>query len=118
MLDLHLPTCEFIVPFYHRAQRYINITASLLKQGVLDYNQAVCKIRTELYGLHNQIYQLLLPLERRIARFNTQIDLATEVFRILCTWPYLCFTLFGMILFSGGDSIICSVLGFNGMRSC
>ena len=79
MLDLHLSTCDFIIPFYHRAQRYINITASLLKQGILDYDQALCKIRTEIYGLHDQIYRILLPLERKISRFTAQIDLADKV---------------------------------------
>ena len=54
-MDLHESTCRFIVPFYARAQKYLRITASLLKQGVLDRDRALVGVRTELYGLHSQI---------------------------------------------------------------
>ena len=79
MRELHETTCEFIISFYHHAQRYINITASLLSQGILDHEQAVCRVRGELYKLHDQILKLVSPLERRITRFRHQIQIADQV---------------------------------------
>ena len=83
MRELHESTCDYIIPFYYRAQKFINITATLLYKGVFDYDQACVKIRTELYHLHNQILQHLLPLERKMARFRGQIDMANKVLVIL-----------------------------------
>ena len=79
MLDLHQPTSDFILPFYYRAQRYQEIAYSLLSKGLIEYSDAICKIRAELYALHAQIYSLLLPLERKIARFNYQINVSKQV---------------------------------------
>ena len=79
MLELHYPTNDFLVAFYDRAARYYSITTSLLSQGFLSYDEALMKIRLEIYGLHNQIYKLLLPLERRLSRFNVQIDRSLKV---------------------------------------
>ena len=79
MLELHRTTCDFILGFYSRITRYVSITASLLKHGHLDYDSALNKIRLELYGLHNQIYKLLLVLRARLTRFDSQIQLSLEV---------------------------------------
>lgn len=79
MLELHLPTCDFIVPFYDRLTRYSDITFSLAKQHLIDYDDALYKIRLELYGLHNQIYKLVLPLKRRMTRYNSQINASRQV---------------------------------------
>ena len=87
MRELHEPTCDYIIPFYYRAQRYINITATLLHKGVLDYDQACVKIRTELYSLHNKIFHHLLPLERKMARFTHQVQIAAQVL-VFCLSTY------------------------------
>ena len=79
MLELHLPTNDFLVAFYERASRYYSLTVDLLSKGCLDYENAIVKIRMEIYGLHNQIYKLLLPLIRRLTRFDLQISRALEV---------------------------------------
>ena len=79
MLELHIPTNEFIVAFYDRASRYYTLTASLMSQGHLDFESALVKIRMEIYGLHNQIYKLLRPLIRRLARFDAQVDRCLKV---------------------------------------
>lgn len=79
MLDLHLSTCDFIVPFYDRVTRYSEITFSLAKQHLIAYDDALWKIRMELYGLYNQIYKLVLPLRRRLARYHSQINASCQV---------------------------------------
>ena len=79
MLELHRSTCDFIVPFYTRAQRYIAITTSLMKQGLIEPDMALVKIRTEIYGLHNQIFQLSLALDRKISRLGDQVTIAEKV---------------------------------------
>ena len=79
MLELHYPTNDFLVAFYDRAMRYYSVTVSLLSQGLLSYEDALVKIRMEIYGLHNQIYKLLLPLNRRLSRFDSQIDRSLKV---------------------------------------
>ena len=80
MLDLHVPTCDFIIAFYDRVTRYTEITFSLVRQGLLDCEDALCKIRMEIYGLYNQIFKLVLPLRRRFGRFNAQVDASRKVF--------------------------------------
>ena len=79
MLELHFPTCDFIVPFYDRMTRYAEISFSLVKKGLLDCEDALYKIRMEMYGLHNQIYKLVLSLRKRLARFNSQIEASYQV---------------------------------------
>lgn len=83
MRELHESTCNYIIPLYCHAQKYINVTAMLLYKGALDYDQACVKIRTELYHLHNQIFQHLLPLERKLARFRGQIEMSTQVLLVV-----------------------------------
>ena len=78
MLELHESTCDYVIPFYERAQRYMNLSISLLKQGFLKRDETLTKIRIELYGLYNHILQLLLPLERRLGRFDSQIRLHNQ----------------------------------------
>ena len=79
MHDLHSPTSEFIEGFYTRANRYMSITYSLLSKGFLDHEDAIAKIRFEIYALHHQIHDLVPPLERKLARFERQIDLSHQV---------------------------------------
>ena len=79
MHDLHIPTSEFIEGFYARANRYMSITYSLLSKGLLDHEDAIAKIRFEIYALHHQIHDLVLPLERKLARFERQIELSRQV---------------------------------------
>ena len=79
MLDLHAPTSEFIIGFYNRASRYYQVTTSLFSQGYLDYEDALVKVRLEIYGLHNQILKLVKSLTRRLDRFNSQIDSSLQV---------------------------------------
>ena len=79
MRELHESTCDFIIGFYDRAQRYLSITFPLIAKGLLSYDDAVYNTRTELYTLYDQVYHLILPLARKIARFKSQIDIATEV---------------------------------------
>ena len=83
MLDLHLPTNDFLVAFYERATRYYSLTASLVSQGHLEYEDALVKIRMEIYGLHNQIWKLLQPLYRRLDRYDLQVKRALQV-RFIC----------------------------------
>lgn len=79
MHEIHQPTSDFILPFYYRASRYIEITCTLLSKGLIDFSEAICKIRTELYALHAQVYHLVLPLDRKISRFNHQIEMSSKV---------------------------------------
>ena len=78
MLELHESTCDFAIIFYQHAERYIHLTASLLKQGLLDRSRAIKNTHHELQLLHNQILHQLLPLERRLARFDGQIKAAEK----------------------------------------
>ena len=45
----------------------------MLEQGFLDIEQAAARIRTKIYELYNQVYELLQPLERKVARYNQQV---------------------------------------------
>ena len=74
-----LSTCDFIVGYYEHAQRYIGITLRLLRRGFLDFESTVVKIRETLYFLHDQIYQLLQAVYRRLDRFNNQIHATLHV---------------------------------------
>ena len=64
---------EVLIEYYQSVQRYAQITISLLQQNLLDYEQALCKIRTKLYESYNQIYEFVVPLDRKIERFNKQV---------------------------------------------
>ena len=79
MRELHESTCEYIIGFYDRAQRYLSITCPLVSKGLLSYEDAVYNTRTELYTLYDQVYHLILPLNRKLARFRSQIDNCSKV---------------------------------------
>ena len=64
---------EILIKYYQDIQRYAQITISLLQQNLLDYDQALCKIRTKLYDSYNQIYEYVMPLDRKVERFNNQV---------------------------------------------
>ena len=66
-------TNDFLVSLFNLAQRYIFTATSLLRRGALDFDQTVVKVRTKIYELYNQVYELLQPLERRLSRFNHQV---------------------------------------------
>ena len=96
MLDLHLPTCDFIIAFYDRVTRYTEITFSLARQGLLEYEDALCKVRMEIYGLYNQIFKLVLPLRRRIERYNAQVQASHKVILKLYLFYYSCHSHFSI----------------------
>lgn len=73
------PLNDFLVGYYQNIQKYIQITLSLLQQDLLDYEQALCKIRTKLYESYNQIHGYLLPLERKVERYNNQVLASLKV---------------------------------------
>ena len=85
MRELHETTCKFIIGFYDRAQRYLSITYSLITKGLLSYDDAVYNTRTELYTLYDQVYHLILPLNRKLARFRSQIETCSKVSGIIHT---------------------------------
>ena len=74
MLELHLSTCDFIIPFYQRMSRYAEVSASLLRSGAFCYDEALARSRLELYGLHNQVQKLLDMVCRRLRRFDNQVQ--------------------------------------------
>ena len=73
------PINDFLIKYYHDIQKYIQITTSLLKQDILDYEQALSKIRTKLYESYNQIQEFLAPIERKFERFNNQVLISLQV---------------------------------------
>lgn len=64
---------DFLVDLYGEADRYIKITGSLLSRGLLDFDQAVCGVRTKIYTLHDLVYDLLGPLNRKLDRYDGQV---------------------------------------------
>lgn len=80
MKESHSHTNEFLVVFYQEIQRYAQITFSLLRQKLIDYDQALQKIRTKLYDAYDRIHGFLMPLERKVIRFNRQVLATLQVF--------------------------------------
>ena len=78
---------DHLVKYYQDIQNYTQITISLLKQKLLDYEQALFKIRTKLYGAYNEIHGFLVPLERKVDRFNKQVLASLQVMK--SSGPYL-----------------------------
>ena len=75
------PMNDFLVDLYVEADRYIKITGSLLSRGLMDFDQAVCGVRTKLYTLHDHVYDLLGPLDRKLDRFDNQVLYSLSVTR-------------------------------------
>ena len=70
---------DVLIEYYQNIQRYAQITISLLQQKLIDYEQALCKIRTKLYDSYNQIYEFVSPIDRQVDRFNNQVLASLKV---------------------------------------
>ena len=73
MTKLYSAVNDVLIEHYQNIQRYAQITISLLQQDLIDYEQALCKIRTKLYESYNLIYESVMPLDRKVERFNKQV---------------------------------------------
>ena len=83
MKEFYSHTNDFLVGFYQEIQRYAQITFSLFQQKLLDYDQALYKIRAKLYDVYDLIHGFLLPIERKVQRFNKQVLATIQVYNSL-----------------------------------
>ena len=79
MTEFYSQTNDVLVVYYQDIQRYAQITFSLLDQNLIDYDQALLKIRTKLYDAYDKIHGFLLPIERKVDRFNRQVLASLQV---------------------------------------
>lgn len=86
---------DHLVKYYQEIQKYTQITISLLKQNLLDYEQALFKIRTKLYDAYNEIHGFLVPLERKVDRFNKQVLASLQVTNLFKSYQLRVFSVPG-----------------------